>query len=117
MRYFEIDEFDSPDLPGSGEEMKQPFLTKLDIARGEAGIPFRINSGYRTPAHNRKVGGVEGSSHLKGCAADIHCNTSSDRHKIVCALISVGFNRIGIGKTFVHVDDDKQKQNELMWLY
>ena len=28
-----------------------------------------INSGYRTPEHNEKVGGKPGSSHIKGLAS------------------------------------------------
>ena len=33
--------------------------------------PIIINSGYRSEAVNRAVGGVSGSNHLTGCAADI----------------------------------------------
>ena len=33
--------------------------------------PIRINSGYRSPQLNRKIGGVAGSNHLTGCAVDI----------------------------------------------
>ena len=33
MRYFTLDEFDSPDLPGSGAFMQQEFLDRLDEAR------------------------------------------------------------------------------------
>ena len=31
-----------------------------------------INSGYRSPAVNKAVGGVPSSNHLTGCAVDIH---------------------------------------------
>ena len=51
MRYFTYDEFDSPDLPGSGEFMEQEFLDLLDDARDIAGVPFIINSGFRTEGH------------------------------------------------------------------
>ena len=34
--------------------------------------PIIINSGYRSPAVNKAVGGVATSNHLTGCAADIH---------------------------------------------
>jgi len=34
--------------------------------------PIIINSGYRSPAVNKAVGGVPTSNHLTGCAADIH---------------------------------------------
>ena len=33
--------------------------------------PIIINSGYRSAAVNKAVGGVKGSNHLTGCAADI----------------------------------------------
>ena len=33
--------------------------------------PIIINSGYRSEAVNKAVGGVSGSNHLTGCAADI----------------------------------------------
>ena len=33
--------------------------------------PIRINSGYRSPQLNKKIGGVAGSNHLLGCAVDI----------------------------------------------
>ena len=34
-------------------------------------MPIVINSGYRSPQLNRKVGGVSTSNHLTGCAVDI----------------------------------------------
>ena len=33
--------------------------------------PIRINSGYRSPQLNKKIGGVATSNHLTGCAVDI----------------------------------------------
>ena len=38
---------------------------------GEGNDPIIINSGYRSPAVNKAVGGVATSNHLTGCAADI----------------------------------------------
>lgn len=116
MKYFTLDEFDSPDVPGSGENMDRKFLELLDYAREEAMIPFRINSGYRTPERNAKVGGVQGSSHVKGLAADISCTSSDKRLIIVKALINVGFTRLGISSSFIHVDSDSDK-NDAIWLY
>jgi len=122
LNYFNFQEFDSPDEIGSGMpidkggKMNKEFLFKLDEARMLAGTPFKITSGYRTKAHNKKAGGVKGSSHTKGCAVDIAVNSGLQRSAIVCALAKVGFTRIGIAKTFVHVDLDKEKQNSI-WLY
>ena len=39
---------------------------------GEGDDPIIINSGYRSQAVNKAVGGVTGSNHLTGCAVDIH---------------------------------------------
>ena len=39
---------------------------------GEGDDPIIINSGYRSEAVNKAVGGVSGSNHLTGCAVDIH---------------------------------------------
>ena len=38
---------------------------------GEGNDPIIINSGYRSEAVNKAVGGVPSSNHLSGCAADI----------------------------------------------
>ena len=92
------------------------FLDCLDEARDIAGVQFKINSGYRTPAHNKKVGGLTTSSHLIGRAADIHCTHTGKRLKIIEALSMVGFQRFGIAKTFIHVDNDDQKK-QAIWLY
>ncbi len=117
MKYFKLSEFDSPDSPGSGEEMKQSFLHKLDNAREIAMIPFIITSGYRTPDHNVAVKGKQSSSHLKGYAADISCIGSRSRKLIINALIDAGFDRMGIGSNFIHVDSDPEKDSDVMWLY
>ena len=117
LTYFKITEFDSPDEVGSGYRMNKDFIRRLDTARGIAGIPFKINSGYRTAAHNEKVGGRVGSSHKKGLAADIRYYGSRERYLILNALMQVGINRIGIAKTFIHCDVDKNKDEDVIWLY
>jgi len=117
MRYFTLDEFDSPDLPGSGQIMDPNFLAMIDEARHIACVPFRINSGVRTEERNRLVGGSSESSHLSGFAADISATTSNRRWIIIEALIQVGFNRIGVADSFVHVDNDPSKARDVMWLY
>ena len=117
MKHFFISEFDSPDLKGSGQLMDKTFLSMLDDARGIANIPFKINSGFRTKEHNKKVGGVKSSSHLKGLACDISCVDSRSRFTVINALISVGFHRIGISSSFIHVDLDYDKPQNVIWTY
>jgi len=117
MRYFVLTEFDSPDSPGSGAKMDSDFLEMLDKARERAEVPFRITSGYRTKKHNKAVGGVENSSHTLGLAADISCEDSARRYLIIEALLYVGFNRIGIASTFIHVDLAIDRPQNLIWTY
>ena len=117
LKYFKLSEFDSPDQVGSGKKMDSDFLEKLDYARHNAEIPFKINSGYRTQEWNMKVGGRFGSSHKKGLAVDIGYTGSRDRYLILSALMEVGITRFGIAKGFIHCDVDKAKDPDVIWLY
>ena len=117
MKYFEYEEFDSPDIQGSGQLMDPKLLNMIDEAREIYGKPIHVTSGYRTEAHNRKVGGVDSSSHLKGLAIDVACVRSDNRFKMLNALLEVGFNRIGVASTFIHVDIDKDKSQNVIWTY
>ena len=123
LKYFTLDEFDSPDLPNSGINMDSDVLQKLEAAREIAGIPFKINSAYRTTEHHQAIYKKLGkeptkSAHLIGKAADIHCTDSRSRFIIISALLSAGFNRIGIASTFIHCDTaEKGKTKNVIWTY
>lgn len=116
-KYFKIDEFDCPTEKGSGEKMCKKFITTLNSIRHSAGVPMVITSGYRTAEHNETLSNAsKNSSHLIGVAADIACDNSADRIKIVAAAIQHKVRRIGIGNGFIHLDQDKDKPQAL-WLY
>jgi len=122
FKNFNYDEFDSPLQEGSGQLMSNELIGMLDAARDLAGVPFKITSGYRIEAdieRLRKAGYKVSntSSHLKGLAADIACTNSSDRFNMLDALLSVGFSRIGIADTFIHVDIDPDKIPFAIWTY
>ncbi len=97
-------------------KMDKDFLAKLDKAREYAKMPFVINSAYRSPDHPESIKNPS-SSHIKGLAVDIKATDSRTRYKVLDALMSVGFNRIGIADTFIHVDDDKDKSSNVIWTY
>ena len=116
MKHFTLNEFECQ--CGCGEKPMQPsFLNAIDKARDAAGVPFVITSGYRCAEHNAAVGGVENSAHVKGCAADIACSSSTQRFAIICGLLTAGFSRIGIADGFVHCDNDKNKPEGVIWTY
>ena len=96
--------------------MNKNFLFVLDEAREFAGIPFVINSAYRSPTHPESIKNPT-SSHIKGLAVDIKATDSTTRFKIIEALLSVGFTRIGIADTFIHVDLDFDKTQDVIWTY
>lgn len=123
-KYFKLEEFDSPDAPGSGKQMSPEFVRMLDEARAIAGVPFKISKGggFRTKEYNKALlqrnrHASPTSSHMKGLAADILVTDSRTRALIVQALIRVKFNRIGIAPTFIHVDDDPAKPEDMLWVY
>lgn len=120
--FFNINEFDSPDSPNSGELMDEDFLRKLDEARSYSSIPFVITSGYRTKRYlqdllNRGYKASKNSAHLQGKAADIAAADSRTRYIILQALLRAGFTRIGISSTFIHCDTATDRDGQLVWTY
>ena len=96
--------------------MLRDFMIRLENARELAGIPFRISSGFRCAKHNKFVGGVADSAHVRGLAADILTSGSLERHTILNAVLKV-FPRVGVDKNFIHVDFDLTKPNPSLFLY
>lgn len=113
--------FDSPDIPGSGNCMDRRLIYMLQQLEAKTGYPIFswINSGARSPSHNRKVGGVSNSSHkIPTCkATDIGTPNTYIRNQIVRTARDVGFRRIGVGRTFVHLDVDDLKSQYVAWGY
>ena len=102
-------EFWSPDKPGESH-ISLDFVQNLQLARNKAKVAFVINSGWRTPEHHeelykaRTIRRIPDSAHLDGEAADIHTGSSYRAYKMVKALLDIGFPRIIVYSTFVHVD-------------
>lgn len=72
-------------------------------------IEVIATSGLRDPEKNANVGGISTSSHLKGLAIDLFCDSGAIRHKVIFCAMAVGFKRIGVGKTHIHLDCDESK--------
>lgn len=105
-------EFDSKDgtpVPESLMENIGELAEQLQILRDEIGVPIHIISGYRTPRHNKVIGGAKFSQHLQAKAADcvVKSLTPAQLKKIVERLIKenkLWFGGIGEYKTFLHLD-------------
>ena|SRR3990170_2310758 len=110
--HFDISEFDCHD----GTEVPEDLLgnvkllaENLEVLRKEIGKPIHVNSGYRTPAYNEKIGGEKNSFHKKAMAADITVAGLTPRqvHLAIDRLLLSGKMRqggLGLYKTFVHYD-------------
>lgn len=115
--YFTDRDFKTANPSCSIDDMDKAFMYRLDKAREFAGVPFIVNSAYRTVEHEHKMGRDGTSSHTKGLAVDISVTSSRNRYHILRGLLKVGFTRIGIGETFIHVDGDDDKAQKVIWDY
>lgn len=77
----------------------------LQAIRENFGRPVTITSAYRTPSHNKAVGGTTYSQHLYGKAADIKIAGVAPK-KVADFVEQLLPNCGGVGtySTFVHVD-------------
>lgn len=106
--YFKVREFACHD--GSDTVLIDDALVQLlGYIRTYFGKPVMINSGYRTVAYNKKVGGVSNSQHVQGKAADIVVQDVPPR--AVASYLESLFPLHGIGlyPSFVHVDTRGKK--------
>ena len=126
MRYFTIAEFvksDTADRRGIDNRLPKELLPNarylidkvLDPLREWYGKPIYINSGYRCPELNKAVGGVEGSFHLTGCAADIDVHDLGENKKLFAYIKdNLPFTELGWegGGRWVHVALVKGREAE-----
>ncbi len=61
----------------------------LEVLRSRAGAPIIINSGYRSPQLNKKIGGVPTSNHLTGCAVDIRVENMEQLIRYAAILLDI----------------------------
>ena len=84
------------------------LMSMLEKLRAYGGFTIHINSGYRSPSYNRKIGGASKSQHTMGTAVDIVVKKDGKTvsGKLVCCLCQyLGFKGIGyISERAVHVD-------------
>lgn len=101
---FKVKEFACND--GSDTILVSPDLVKiLQKIREHFGKPITINSGYRTEAYNKKIGGATYSQHKYGIAADISVSGVKplDVARYAQTLLPTS-GGIGLYQSFTHVD-------------
>ena len=99
---------------GTGKLLIVPeAMDKLQALRDRLGAPLIVTSGYRSPEHNRTVGGATRSRHMQGLAFDVSMD-NHDPDEYIAAALAVGFNGIGTypRQNFVHVD---QRRDRAAW--
>lgn len=97
---------------GTGQLMIDPAsLDKLQALRTLLGVPLVVLSAYRSPEHNRRVGGKKQSQHLLARAYDISM-ANHDPAAFEAAARSVGFTGFGSypHQNFMHIDTGPARQ-------
>lgn len=80
-----------------------PAIDALQEIRSTLDRPLVVTSAYRSPQHNRKIGGSKRSRHLAGAAFDVAMGQNG-RAEFVKLAKAKGFNGFGYYPSFVHVD-------------
>jgi zinc D-Ala-D-Ala carboxypeptidase len=80
-------------------------LDKLQALRDRLGKPLILTSAYRSPEHNKRVGGAKNSRHMQGDAFDVMM-TNHDPHEFEIVARAAGFTGFGYypKSGFMHVD-------------
>lgn len=95
-------------LTGKADTRLSKDLTdRVQTAFAGLGIDrVKVNSGFRDPVENARVGGAKGSQHQHGNAMDIDVTGYSiaERVKIIEALSAAGITGLGIGTNIIHAD-------------
>jgi len=95
------------------EDRWRPLAETLEIIRGAVGVTISVtpNGGYRSPAHNKAIGGRQFSQHMQGRAADIKAGGAVSAEKLHATIARLWANGklprlggLGLYPTFVHVD-------------
>jgi uncharacterized protein YcbK (DUF882 family) len=105
---------DGAEMPAAVKTNIKKLAQNLEVIRSYFNLPIKINSGWRSEAHNAKIGGVKNSAHVKGNAADIVIKgkTAAEVQNGIELLIKAGkISEGGVGKypNFTHYDIREKK--------
>ena len=94
-----------------------PTLKKLDQTREFAGCPFKITCSFRSRAWDLSKGRSGTGAHPQGYAVDVEARTDHRRFLILRAAILCGWTRIGVAKTYIHLDNAPGLTRQVVWTY
>ena len=122
--HFRLHEFlshDDPEQPsGTAVRYLEQLCEKvLEPLRAHLNRAIIITSGFRSPAHNAKIGGAENSLHTTGMAADIAVGSIPEQIKVAAFLSKIPqVGGIGLyeAKGIIHVDIRPHVGKPAMWL-
>ena len=109
---FSLEEFkckDGSEIPNDVLPNIIELAKNLQVLRDAIGKSITINSGYRSPKYNAKIGGVKDSQHVKGKASDLRVSgmTPKELAEVIEELIKrkkMKEGGIGIYPNFTHYD-------------
>ena len=120
-------EFKSKDGASMPEDVLnnvQELACNLQTLRDFLDEPVKVTSGWRSPSHNKAIGGVKNSQHVLGKASDLKVKgiEPEDLYLIIESLITTKQMKeggLGLYNTFVHYDirgtkarwDKRDKEN------
>lgn len=125
-KYFKREEFDSPDLPGSGDNMSFTFMKWVYNARSILGFPFIIKSGFRTKKHHAEVYKLPiDSKDLPetdhnvddiGLGVDLRITDSHKRNMLLEYMFENGIKRKGIYDKHIHIGFSTTLPQNVTWV-
>jgi len=100
-------------------DLHPTLVDLIRSAQAMCGFSFTITSGFRPKSYELSKGRDGSSSHSKtpGLAVDISARDSHTRYKVLLSLGYLGAPRLGVGKTFIHVDIDESKPHPIIFTY
>ena len=112
---FKLSEFQGNDpIPQDYIGNVKEVAIQLQKVRDLLGKPIIITSGYRSPAHNKKIGGATYSQHLTGKAVDSKMVGVNVNKYLAYLVRYTSFNGFGIANSYIHCDT---RPNFTVWVY